>query len=179
MTPVLGPNLRLRLIEETDAAYVHALRVNPDYNTHLSAVTGDVADQAAWIRAYKPREAAGQEYYFVIERHDGTRCGTVRLYDIFGDTFTWGSWILDYNKTRKAALESALLSFGFGFLGLDLSKALVDVRADNSHALEFYQRLGMTELRRDEQDIYLTYPRHRFEADRVSYLEIVLMECLK
>lgn len=176
MTPVLGPNLRLRLIEETDAAYVHALRVNPAYNTHLSAVTGDVKDQAAWIRAYKSREAAGQEYYFIIERHDGTRCGTVRLYDISGDTFTWGSWILDHNKTRKAALESTFLSFGFGFLVLDLSKALVDVRADNCHALAIYQRLGMSELRRDDQDIYLTYPRSRFEADRAGFLSILEQE---
>jgi RimJ/RimL family protein N-acetyltransferase len=176
MTPVSGPNLRLRLIEEDDAAYVHALRVNPAYNAHLSAVAGDVADQAAWIRAYKTREAAGQEYYFIIDRHDGTRCGTVRLYDISGDTFKWGGWILDQNKTRKAALESVLLSFGFGFIGLVLSKALVDVRADNYHALEFYQRLGMTELSRDAQYIYFTYPRSRFEADRSAFLSILEQE---
>lgn len=176
MTPVSGSNLRLRLIEETDSAYVHALRINPAYNMHLSAVAGDVADHAAWIQAYKTRKAAGQEYYFIIDRHDGTRCGTVRLYDILCDTCTWGSWILDQNKTRKAALENVFLSFEFGFLGIDLSKALVDGHAGNCHALEFSQRLGVIELRQDDQDISFTYPRSRFEADRSAFLSILQQE---
>ena len=109
---VEGPNLILRLIEPEDAAYVHSLRNNPAYNTHLSTVTGTVDDQRTWIKDYKSREAHGQEYYYVIERKDGTRCGLVRLYDIEAASFTWGSWILDENKPRKAALESAILSFG-------------------------------------------------------------------
>ncbi|PZX40652.1 RimJ/RimL family protein N-acetyltransferase [Roseinatronobacter thiooxidans] len=173
MTPVCGPNLRLRLIEETDASYVHTLRLDPTYNTHLSSVTGSVEDQVAWIRAYKAREDVGQEYYFVIERHDATRCGTVRLYDISGDSFTWGSWILDENKPAKAALESAILSFSFGFEGLGLSQACVDVRIANTHAEAFYRRLGMVETERDEQDIYFTYARSRFDADRAGFLAVL------
>lgn len=68
------------------------------------------------------------------------------------------------------------LSFGFGFLVQDLSKALVDVRADNCHALALYRRLGMTKLRRDDRDIYFTYPRDRFEADRAGFLSILEQE---
>ena len=90
---VEGPNLILRLIEPEDAAYVHSLRSNPAYNTHLSTVTGTVDDQRTWIEDYKSREAQGQEFYYVIERKDGTRCGLVRLYDIEAESFTWGSWI--------------------------------------------------------------------------------------
>ena len=37
-------------------------------------MTGTVEDQRAWIEAYKTREDAGSEYYFVIERKDGVRC---------------------------------------------------------------------------------------------------------
>ena len=110
-----GPNLRLRLIEQSDAAYVHGLRTDARYNTHLSEVTGTAEDQRQWIERYKSREAKLEELYYVIERKDGVRCGVVRLYDIQADCFTWGSWILDENKPRKAALESAVLSFGLGF----------------------------------------------------------------
>ena len=46
---VEGPNLILRLIKLDDAAYVHSLRTNPLYNSHLSKVTGNVQDQRAWI----------------------------------------------------------------------------------------------------------------------------------
>lgn len=170
MAHVDGPNLTLRLISPDDAAYVHTLRTDPAYNTHLSEVRGTAADQRAWIEAYKTREAAGREFYFIIARHDGTRCGTVRLYDITGDSFTWGSWILDHNKPPKAALESAVLSFGLGFDGLGTALARIDVRCTNTHATAFYRRFGMTETHRTEQDIFFVYPRARFEADRPTHL---------
>ena len=166
-----GIQLSLRLVQPEDAAYIHGLRMDPAYNGHLSAVTGTVEDQRSWIDAYKAREAAGSEYYFVIERKDGVRCGVVRLYDITVDQFTWGSWILDHNKTSKAALESAVLSFGVGFDTLGLDMANVDVREKNTHAEAFYRRLGMTEVRRTEQDIFFNYTREQFDTGRTHHLK--------
>ncbi|WP_367647285.1 GNAT family N-acetyltransferase [Ruegeria arenilitoris] len=170
---VAGPNLRLRLITPADAPYVHALRTNPHYNRHLSPVTGTVADQRKWIEGYKAEEAQCRQLYYVIERHDSTRCGLVRLYNIEKDQFTWGSWILDANKPRKAALESAVLSFGIGFDHLDLGIAKVDVRVENTHAEAFYRRLGMIETNRTAQDIFFDYPRNLFEESRVTYLQLL------
>ncbi|WP_419740697.1 GNAT family N-acetyltransferase [Ruegeria sp.] len=170
---VAGPNLRLRLITPADAPYVYALRTNPHYNRHLSPVTGTVADQRQWIEGYKAEEAQCRQLYYVIERHDGTRCGLVRLYKIEKDRFTWGSWILDANKPRKAALESAFLSFGIGFDHLGLGIAKVDVRVENTHAEAFYRRLGMIETNRTAQDIFFDYPRKLFEELRVTYLQLL------
>lgn len=170
MARVEGPNLVLRLIQPEDAVYVYGLRSNPAYNTHLSTVTGTVDDQRNWIEDYKSREAQGQELYYVIERKDGVRCGLVRLYDIEAESFTWGSWILDENKTRKAALESAVLSFGVGFDALGLHSAIVDVRIANEHAAAFYRRLGMVETHRTDRDIFFNYARERFDTDRTHYL---------
>jgi|TARA_R100000935_G_scaffold57753_1_gene92476 RimJ/RimL family protein N-acetyltransferase len=168
-----GVHLSLRLVQLEDAAYIHGLRIDPTYNGHLSTVTGTVEDQRSWIESYKPREAAGAEYYFMIERKDGVRCGLVRLYEITGGQFTWGSWILDQNKPRKAALESAILSFGFGFetLGLDVANIAVDV--ENTHAEAFYRRFGMIESRHTEQEIFFIYPSVQFEADKKAHLSIV------
>lgn len=168
-----GPNLSLRLIQLEDAEYVHALRTDTTYNRYLSEVHGTPEDQLRWIEDYKAREAALRELYYVIERKDGTRCGVVRLYDIESDCFTWGSWILDHNKTPKAALESAMLSFGIGFDGLERSMAHIYVRIGNEKAHSFYVRFGMTEVRRDDQDINFAYPRDRFAADRAAYLDIL------
>ena len=168
-----GPNLVLRLIEPADAGYVHGLRTDPAYNTHLSEVRGSIEDQRRWIEAYKVREAEGKEFYYIIVRYDGRCCGTVRLYEIEGDSFTWGSWILDRNKPPKAALESAVLSFGAGFQLTGAELAKVDVRVRNTHAQAFYIRLGMTETHRTDQDIFYTYSRARFNADRDKHLAIL------
>lgn len=168
---VEGVRLRLRLVEPEDAGYIHGLRTNPAYNAHLSTVEGTVDDQRRWIEAYKAREAAGGEYYYVIERlSDGVRCGVVRLYGITGETFTWGSWILDSGKPPMAALESALLSFGVAFDRLDLHCGLVDVRRENTHAIAFYERFGMQPTGEDALNRYFLYTRGLFEADRAGYL---------
>ena len=168
-----GPNLALRLIQPEDAVFVHGLRVDPGYNRHLSEVRGTAEDQRRWIERYKAREAAGAELYYIIERHDGTRCGTVRLYDITQDSFTWGSWILDQNKTRKAALESAVLIYRAAFELLGLTEARFDVRCDNTNTLAFHRRFGATQTHEDAQDIFFVYPRARFEADRAAHLAIL------
>lgn len=172
-----GPRLRLRPVRSDDAEYIHALRIDPTYNRHLSVVTGSMEDQREWIERYQQREADGAEIYYIIERRDtGLPCGTVRLYDIDAERFTWGSWILDRNKTPKAALESAVLSFGVGFFDLGRQHALVDVRIGNTHADAFYRRLGMRETHRSAQDIFFNYPRARFMEDREGYLELLEQE---
>lgn len=169
-----GSRLSLRLVVSQDAAYIHSLRMDPRYNTHLSKVTGSVADQEAWIKRYKMREAQGQEYYYVIERRvDATPCGVVRLYDIADGQFTWGSWILDHNKPPKAALESAVLSFGVAFTHLGLVFGEVDVRSDNTKARAFYDRFGMSFLRRDAQDTFYEYTSTRYKKDLKSHMKTI------
>lgn len=176
---VTGPNLALRLIRPDDAAYVYSLRSDSRYNTHLSTVTGTTEDQRNWIIAYKARETEGVEYYYIIERlSNGLPCGLVRLYDIEGDQFTWGSWVLDDNKPVKAALESAVLSFGVAFNMLGKQKGLIDVRTQNQRAIDFYRGFGMTQIRYDEETIYFNYPRERFEADYEAHMSILQREGL-
>lgn len=169
-----GPQLKLRPVKPEDAAYIHALRLDSRFNRYLSAVSGSVDDQRAWIERYKLHEAKGAEIYYIIERRDsGQSCGTVRLYEIEADRFTWGSWILDHNKTWKAALESAVLSFGVGFDALCKDFARVDARIDNTHANAFYRRLGMSETNRTASDVFYEYPRARYEAGLSNYLQIL------
>jgi len=170
---ILGYNLCLRLITPEDAEYVHGLRINPLYNTHLSAVTGTEADQRVWIEAYKTREGEGREYYYIIERLDGIACGVVRLYEITSDSFTWGSWILDHNKPAKAALESALLSFGIGFERLGLKNVFFDAKRNNTHAIAFYRRLGAVETSVDDNNVYFEYERNLFMRDRDNHISIL------
>lgn len=170
---VKGAMVSLRLIQPDDAEYVHSLRTDIDYDRHLSDVTGDAGAQRDWIEAYKTRESALRESYYVIERsNDGERCGIVRLYDITPNSFTWGSWILSANKPPKAALESAKLSFSVGFDRLALPEAFVDVKIENQRALTFYRRLNMREIRVEDSQLYLSYDRGTFVEDRPRLLKI-------
>ena len=160
---VEGYATRLRLIREEDAEYIWGLRIDPSYNTHLSAVSGTAEDQRVWIRGYKALEAAGKEYYFVVERLDnGCRCGVVRIYGISGDEFTWGSWILDASKPPKAALDTAMSVYRFAFDRLGLRRAVYDVRRDNAHTLAFHDRFGGRRTGEDAENIYYEIPVELF-----------------
>lgn len=169
-----GVWLNLRLARPGDAAYIHGLRMDPAYNLHLSAVNGTVQDQEVWLHRYKAREAAGTEYYYVIERRSDARpCGLVRLYDIQDGQFTWGSWILDRNKTPKAALESALLIYVKGFEELGLRKSVFDVRAGNARTLAFHSRFGAVETGRDAQDVFFEYTAAQFRTDKERHMAVL------
>jgi len=176
-TPIEGPQLRLRPVVPDDAAYIHAVRTDPRYNTHLSPVAGGVEAQRAWIERYLEREAQGSEnFIFVIERRsDAQRCGVVRLYDITEQQFTWGSWILDEHKPHKAALESAVLIYKIGFENIQKQKAVFDVRRDNAHTLSFHRRFGAIETGSDEINIYFEYPKEKFFADLPKYERLLGM----
>lgn len=168
-----GVHLRLRLIAPDDADYVYGLRTDPAYNTHLSAVQGTAADQRRWIESYKAREEDLRELYYVIERREAVPCGLVRLYGITRETFTWGSWILDRNKPPKAALESALLSFGVGLRALDIPEAHFEVQRDNAHAAAFYRRFGATQKGETEEELFFSYSRAQYDAAYAGFMAII------
>lgn len=171
---IAAVHLQFDLVEPQDAEYIHGLRMDTSLNTHLSTVTGSIADQATWIAKYKSREAEGREYYFVIRRRDDhRRCGVVRLYEINGDHFTWGSWILDGAKPPKAALESAMLVYDVGFRHLGRAKAVFDVRNENIGVLAFHRRFGATKTGRDTQDTFFEYHATQFAAARDGFLGIL------
>lgn len=144
----------MRLIEEDDAAFVLQLRTDEKYSKHLSVVNSDVNAQKKWIGNYKKDEHRGSQYYFIIATLKGTPCGTVRLYDLKPDSFCWGSWILNENKTRFAALESAFLVYDFGFDTLGYGKSHFDVRRENDKVISFHEKMGAIRVSEDIENIY-------------------------
>lgn len=164
MNKLKSKTVHLRLIGIEDAEFVLGLRLDSRYNQFLSAVKPDLAAQKQWIVDYKNEELAGRQYYFIIERVDGIPCGTVRIYDIRDDSFCWGSWILNENKTRYAAIESAFLVYDFGFDKLGFDKAHFDVVKQNERVVSFHKKMGAVEVDEDHTNFYFEISRENVEA---------------
>ncbi|WP_260620603.1 GNAT family N-acetyltransferase [Pseudomonas protegens] len=161
-------SIRLRLVEELDAGFILSLRLDQRYNRFLSEVTADLEAQKSWIRKYKEDELAGLQYYFIIERLDGVPCGTVRIYDLRPDSFCWGSWILNENKTRHAAIESTLLVYDLGFSHLGFDKSHFDVMKANAGVVAFHKRMGAVVVKEDEQNYYFEITKASVERSRIA-----------
>lgn len=157
-------NIRLRLVEESDAEFILKLRLDDRYNLFLSAVSHNVQNQKNWINKYKQQEAEGKQFYFIIERNDGTPCGTIRIYDLTEDSFCWGSWILNDNKTRYAALESAFLIYRFGFENLGFEKSHFDVMKGNEKVVSFHKKMGALQIGEDRENYYFEISKESVES---------------
>ncbi|MFT0213779.1 GNAT family N-acetyltransferase [Pseudomonas sp. F1_0610] len=163
--------IRLRLVEEADAEFILSLRLDNRYNQFLSLVDSNLAGQISWIRSYKLEEKEKKQYYFVIERLDGVRCGTIRVYDLKLDSFCWGSWILNENKTRYSALESAFLIYQFGFEILGYNKSHFDVMKENKSVISFHKKMGANIVREDSINFYFEILKETVESTRKQIKE--------
>ncbi|HZK24235.1 MAG TPA: GNAT family protein, partial [Oscillospiraceae bacterium] len=76
------------------------------------------------------------------------------VYDLKKDSFCWGSWILNEDKTRYAALESAFLVYKFGFEVLGFKKSHFDVMKGNERVISFHKKMGAVQTGEDEQNYY-------------------------
>jgi len=164
MTDLKFNTIQLRLVEEDDAEFILQLRMDKRYNQFISATSPDIHFQKEWIRKYKEREAARTEFYFIIERLDGVPCGTVRIYDLRKESFCWGSWILNENKTNFAALESAFLVYLFGFSILGYEKSHFDVMKGNKGVISLHKNMGAIQVGEDEHNFYFEITKNSISA---------------
>lgn len=156
----------MRFVEEDDADFILKLRLDDRYNKFLSRVEPDVQAQRDWIRRYKADEKARKQFYFIIERLDGTPCGTVRVYDLLEDSFCWGSWILNDDKTRYSAVESAFLVYEFGFTELGYKKSHFSVMKENDRVVSFHKKMGAEQVGEDEHNYYFEIQDSAVHASR-------------
>lgn len=169
--PAMDPGNRthLRLVDPEDAAYLADLRSDPELARHLTKGAFTAESQRSWIVDYKDREAAGQEYYFIIVS-DGERKGAVRLYDfrcISGSiSFCFGSWIVTRPRPEGLTTCAFLLATEVGFDHLGFPMCHFDVRRDNVTATAFYERAGAMRTGEDSLNFYYVFPAERFEAFR-------------
>jgi len=143
----LNPKFRshLRLADITDAEFICTLRSTPELNTYISATSSDVQAQREWLSKYKGREAAGQEFYFVIQS-DGNDVGVVRLYDFREinkqQSFSWGSWIIRPPRVSGLVTFSAVMVYEIGFDTLGFDRAHFEVIKGNDNVISFHLRSG-------------------------------------
>lgn len=173
MCELKSNTIKMRLIKESDASFILSLRTDERYNQYLSPVKSDFNEQVEWIKKYKVLESKREQFYFIIETLDSTPCGTVRIYDLKEDSFCWGSWILNENKTKYAALESAYLVYRFGFDSLMFKKSHFDVRKGNKKVIDFHEKFGAIKVGEDDENYYYEITKEDVEKTVSKFARIV------
>lgn len=163
---IIGKNILMRLVNVADAEFIVSLREDKK-NKFLTKV--DVENQRKWLHEYKVRESTNSEYYLIICSKNGVPCGAVRMYDFIGNSFCWGSWLLNSNAPATAGIESALLVYEFAFYRLNFKHCHFDVRIENTKVRAFHERMGATITKTDDLDVYYELPIATYEFIKSKY----------
>ena len=144
---------RLRLVEESDAEFILSLRMTENLSMYISKTNVSIKKQREWIACYKQREIDKEEFYFII-LSDDKPVGTIRIYDVVGSSFRWGSWIIHPGSRIQTAIESMLNLYFISFECMNLRIAKVDVRNDNKNVLAIHKKMGAIVQKITELDTF-------------------------
>ena len=135
--------LSVRLVKEEDAEFIVKLRTNENLNKYINSTSTDINQQIEWIRSYKKREKAGNDYYFIYHYHNEP-VGVNRIYEINNNNFIHGSWIFTPNTKPYCSLAAAVIAreIAFDILELDIEIDTAGIHKDNTGVLQFAKFMG-------------------------------------
>lgn len=171
---VRGKSIFLREVVDDDAEFILQLRTDPQKGKHLSATSFDLDSQKKFIRNYSKSLT---DFYFLICDWKWDRLGTIRIYDIKGKSFCWGSWIIAGGAPKSTAIESALLLYDFAFFSLHYQKSHFDVRKDNERVVSFHEKFGAKITSEDVCNYYFSYDLATYLKIRQKYVKFLPEVC--
>ena len=167
---ISGKDINFREVNEADAAFILALRLDDRLGRFMSQTDNDLEKQIEWIRNYKKR---AQEFYFIIESKDNVPYGTIRIYDVKDDSFSWGSWIIKQGSPSYVAIQSVLLIYETGFFKLGYSKCHFEVMKENSKIVDFHKRFGAEVVSEDQLKFYFNLSLDDYKQLKSRYAKFM------
>jgi len=161
-----GKYINIRFVKIEDAEFILSLRLDNSLNKYLNKTENNIQNQIDYI---KKNQKEIDDYYFIIETKEYLPCGTVRIYDIKPNSFSWGSWIISSDAPFNAAIESALLVYDYGFDELGFDNCHFQVLENNIKVVKFHQRFGAKEISRDGDLINFEISKEKFLESRKRF----------
>lgn len=164
--------LHVRLVQESDAAFILRLRTNEKLSRFINATSADVSQQVAWTRSYKTREAAGTDYYFIFEKPAGIPVGVCRIYDIEPGRFTTGSWLFAPEAPVGASILADIITREIAWELWPDAVQFFDVKKDNTTVNKYHTTFRAEIIRETEDDYIYTCSRENFEKRKSLHLRM-------
>lgn len=164
--------LHVRLVREEDAEFILRLRTDEKLARYLHATDDNVEKQVEWIKQYKIREAAGEDYYFIYDK-DGQNIGVNRIYDINYDQeqVTAGSWICKAEGMISIYTIIILRDIMFDIMGAKCD--CFDVRKGNKKVQRLHEMCGAQKVSEDEQNYYYCLTSEDYEQNKEQILKLL------
>lgn len=164
--------LHVRLVCEEDAEFIVKLRTDERLGRYIHATANDVEKQREWIKAYKQREEAGTEYYFIFETAAGNPLGVYRLYEITEHSFTSGSWIFLPDAPMGASMLAFIIAREIAWDIVPDAVNLYDIKKANKSVLLFTSTFAPKVIRETEDTFYFENTKEDFDNHKDQVLRL-------
>lgn len=164
--------LHVRLVQESDAAFILRLRTNEKLSQYLHATDSDIQKQIEWTRTYKQRERDGIDYYFIYS-HNGVDFALNRIYDINNTSGTGGSWICAPNTEVEHSIATLLIMRDILFETLNLEYDIFEVRKNNKHVQKIHKMLGAKQTGERELDYLYSLSREDYMKNKKNIINLL------
>ncbi len=167
---LIGKFINLREITVDDAEFVLKLRCNDKKSRFLHKTEYNLEKQVDYIKNYLKKN---NEWYFIIENKEHTPIGTIRIYDVEGDKYTGGSWLMIDGSTPQEAVEGDLLMKEYSFDVLGFNKNCFEVNKNNKKVVRFHKICGTKIVGEDEENYYFELTKDDFEKNKEKLFQIL------
>ena len=150
--------LALNLVDISDAEFILSLRLDKKRAIYLSETAPSLEKQVEWINAYKAREKAGLEYYYLASE-DGKKVGTVRIYNINRFSCTGGSWLFNRSVSSNSAILCDIMINDLIFNDLNRNIVLFDVCKNNKRVISYHELKNPVFYFEDDVKYYMMLTR--------------------
>jgi len=157
--PLEGKYVNLREVKLDDAAFILSLRCDEKKSRFLHKTENNIQKQIDYLKHYKTLD---DEWYFIIENKKHEPLGTVRIYDVQGNQYTSGSWLMKEGVLPEETIEGDLLLGQYAFEVLGFKKSVFDVRKNNKKVVRYHIFSGAKIIKETDED-------YIFEANEGTY----------
>jgi hypothetical protein len=163
-------NIKLRLVEESDADFIIALRTDVSKSKFISSTNIDIEKQKEWIREYKKREKIGEEYYFIAIDENDVEFATYRIYNKKKESIEIGSFISKpfYNVPINVIKVDVILK-EFVFISLGYDKLNFEVRKENKSVINYHKKFQPYLEKEDQLNYYFVLAKQSFLAQKIKF----------
>ena len=155
-----GKFVNFREVDISDAQFILELRINPKKDRYINKIENNLQKQIDYITRYKTLH---NEWYYIVERKDGTPLGTNSIYPYPIFTEQWkdtkgyakddsqgmlspGRWVMSDEANVLESLESDYLIKKIFFTNFPYDFAAQIVHKDNTKVLNFHKSWGSVEI---------------------------------
>ncbi|MBQ9664112.1 MAG: GNAT family N-acetyltransferase [Oscillospiraceae bacterium] len=117
-----GFGVRLRSLEEGDAAFLFKLRTDRERTRFVHAIEGTVDDQRLYIQKQRAREG---DYYFLAEDLNGEPFGALAYYNLVDKNGETGRMVLNGTFAQNCDAILQLRRFAFEIIGAEYVRCTV------------------------------------------------------